>query len=205
MTSLFLLVLALGNPRPAVSVSEQTAVLAGGCFWGVEAVFEHVRGVVRVTSGYAGGSTVSPSYGDVGSGRTGHAESVQVVFDPTKISYRRILEVFFSVAHDPTELNRQGPDEGTEYRSAVYYSDSTQHREVEAYVAQMTREKVFSRPIVTEIAPLRAFYPAEDYHQNFAAKNPRHPYIVYNDLPKVAHLKQKFPELYREIGNTASR
>jgi len=203
MTSLFLLVLALVAPRPAGG--EQTAVLAGGCFWGVEAVFEHVRGVLRVTSGYAGGSKVSPSYEDVGTGRTGHAESVLIVFDPTKISYRKILEVFFSVGHDPTQLNRQGPDEGPEYRSAVFYADSSQKRDVDAYVAQMTREKVFSRPIVTEVAPLRAFYPAEDYHQDFAAKNPRNPYIVYNDLPKVEHLKLKFPELYREPGATALR
>jgi len=203
MTSLFLVLLALGGPRPAGG--EQVAVLAGGCFWGVEAVFEHVRGVVRVTSGYAGGSTVSPSYEDVGGGRTGHAESVQIVFDPARISYRRILEVFFSVAHDPTQLNRQGPDEGTEYRSAVFFVDSAQKREVDAYVAELTRVKAYSRPIVTEVSLLRAFYPAEDYHQDFAAKNPRNPYIVYNDLPKVEHLKQKFPELYREAGHTASR
>jgi len=203
MTSLFLLLLAFGGPRPVGG--EQVAVLAGGCFWGVEAVFEHVRGVVRVTSGYAGGSKVSPSYEDVGSGRTGHAESVQIVFDPTKISYRKILEVFFSVAHDPTQLNRQGPDEGPEYRSAVFFADSAQKRDVDVYVAELTRAKAYSRPIVTEVAPLRAFYPAEDYHQDFAAKNPRNPYIVYNDLPKVEHLKQKFPELYRETGHTAGR
>jgi peptide-methionine (S)-S-oxide reductase len=203
MTSLFLLLLAFGGPRPVGG--EQVAVLAGGCFWGVEAVFEHVRGVVRVTSGYAGGSKVSPSYEDVGSGRTGHAESVQIVFDPTKISYRKILEVFFSVAHDPTQLNRQGPDEGPEYRSAVFFADSAQKRDVDAYVAELTRAKAYSRPIVTEVAPLRAFYPAEDYHQDFAAKNPRNPYIVYNDLPKVEHLKLKFPELYREPGATALR
>jgi peptide-methionine (S)-S-oxide reductase len=203
MTSLFLLILAIGAPRP--TGGEQVAVLAGGCFWGVEAVFEHVRGVVRVTSGYAGGSTVTPSYEDVGSGRTGHAESVQIVFDPARISYRKILEVFFAVAHDPTQLNRQGPDEGTEYRSAVFYADTSQKREVDAYVAELVRTRAFSRPIVTEVSPLRAFYPAEDYHQDFAAKNPRNPYIVYNDLPKVKHLKSKFPELYREPGTTASR
>ncbi len=203
MTRLGALLLALAG-APVV-LGEQTAVLAGGCFWGVEAVFEHVKGVVRVTSGFAGGRVASPSYDDVSTGRTGHAESVQIVFDPTQISYRKILEVFFSVAHDPTQLNRQGPDVGTEYRSGVFYADSAQQRDVLAYVAQLMGDKTFSRPIVTQIEPLKAFYAAEDYHQDFAAKHPMHPYIVINDRPKVEHLKQRFPELYREPGTTASR
>ncbi|HEX7938611.1 MAG TPA: peptide-methionine (S)-S-oxide reductase MsrA [Gemmatimonadaceae bacterium] len=183
----------------------QTAVLAGGCFWGVEAVFEHVKGVVRVTSGFAGGTVRSPSYEMVNSGATGHAESVEIVYDPSKISYHKILEIFFSVAHDPTQLNRQGPDEGTEYRSAIFYSDSTQKREAESYVQELTRAKVYRQPIVTQIAQLTKFYAAEDYHQDYALHNPTDPYIVYNDLPKVAHLKAKFPELYREWTQPASR
>jgi peptide-methionine (S)-S-oxide reductase len=194
-----------GTSAGAAAPGTQTAVLAGGCFWGVEAVYEHVKGVVRVTSGYAGGTVQSPSYEMVNSGATGHAESVEIVFDPSQISYKKILEIFFSVAHDPTQLNRQGPDEGTEYRSAVFYADSTQRREVEFYIREMTRAKVFSRPIVTQVAALQKFYPAEDYHQDFALHNPTYPYIVYNDLPKVEHLKAKFPELYREWKLTASR
>jgi peptide-methionine (S)-S-oxide reductase len=181
-------------PAPAVD----TAVLAGGCFWGVEAVFEHVKGVVRVTSGYSGGRIVSPSYEQVNSGATGHAESVQIVFDPAQISFRKILEIFFTVAHDPTQLNRQGPDVGTDYRSAVFYADSLQKREVVAYVSEMTRKKTFRGRIVTEISPLDAFYQAESYHQDFVAHNPTYPYVVYNDLPKLTHLRDRFPELYRE-------
>lgn len=178
--------------------TQRVAVFAGGCFWGVEAVFEHVKGVVRVTSGYAGGTVKAPSYEDVSSGATGHAESVQVVYDPAQVSYGTLLRIFFSVAHDPTQLNRQGPDVGTQYRSAIFYVDETQRREAQAYVAQLTRAKYFTRPIVTQIAALAAFYPAEDYHQDFAEKHPLHPYIVINDRPKVAKLKQEFPDLYRD-------
>jgi peptide-methionine (S)-S-oxide reductase len=177
---------------------EQVAVFAGGCFWGIEGVFEHVKGVIRATSGYAGGTVKSPSYEDVSSGGTGHAESVEVVFDPKVVSYEKLLEVFFSVAHDPTELNRQGPDVGTQYRSAIFYKNDEQKRAAEAYIAQLTKNKVFSQPIVTEVTPLKAFYKAEDYHQDFMKKNPLYPYILINDRPKVAHLKQQFPELYTE-------
>jgi peptide-methionine (S)-S-oxide reductase len=198
MTVLALL-LALRVATP-VAGTEQVAVFAGGCFWGVEAVFEHVKGVVRVTSGYAGGSVQSPSYEDVSSGTTGHAESVQVVFDPAQVSYGTLMRIFFSVAHDPTQLNRQGPDVGTQYRSAIFYADDSQRREAEAYVAQLTNAKYFSRPIVTQIVPLKAFFAAEDYHQDFAEKHPLHPYIVINDRPKVVRLKKELPELYREIG-----
>jgi peptide-methionine (S)-S-oxide reductase len=198
MIVLAALLLGFGSAPNAVPPGgEQTAVLAGGCFWGVEAVFEHVKGVIRVRSGYAGGRTKKPTYEAVNSGTTGHAESVEIVFDPAVISYRTILEVFFAVAHDPTQLNRQGPDVGTEYRSAVFYADTAQKREVEAYVQELTRAKQFDRPIVTQIAPLKAFYEAESYHQDFAAKNPTYPYIVVHDLPKVEHLKTRFPELYR--------
>ena len=177
---------------------EQVAVFAGGCFWGIEGVFEHVKGVIRATSGYAGGTVRSPSYEDVSSGDTGHAESVEVVFDPKQVTYEKLLAVFFSVAHDPTELNRQGPDVGTQYRSAIFYKNDEQKRAAEAYIAQLTKNKVFARPIVTEVTPLRTFYPAEAYHQDFMVKHPLYPYIVINDRPKVAHLKQQFPELYTE-------
>ena len=203
MTPLLAL-LAVLHSAP-VAKGEQVAVFAGGCFWGVEAVFEHVTGVIRVTSGYAGGSVASPSYDAVSSGETGHAESVEIVFDPTQISYGKLMQIFFSVAHDPTQLNRQGPDEGTQYRSAIYYVTETQKREAQSYVAQLTSAKTFSRPIVTELAPLRTFYPAEAYHQDFAEKHPMHPYIVINDRPKVVQLKRQFPELYREPRSTAAR
>jgi peptide-methionine (S)-S-oxide reductase len=203
MTTLLALLLALnGDP---LAKREQVAVFAGGCFWGVEAVFEHVKGVVRVTSGYSGGSTASPTYEAVSEGGTGHAESVQIVFDPAQISYTKLLEIFFSVAHDPTQLNRQGPDVGTQYRSAIFYMNEAQKRDAESYVAQLTKSKAFPRPIVTEISPLRAYYEAEDYHQDFAEKHPLHPYIVIHDKPKVAALKRAFPELYREPVSTAVR
>jgi len=179
---------------------EQVAVFAGGCFWGIEGVFEHIKGVVRATSGYAGGQKSRPSYEDVSSGSTGHAESVEVVFDPTQVSYEKLLEVFFSVAHDPTQLNRQGPDDGTQYRSAIFYKNEDQKRAADAYIAKLTKDKVFSRPIVTQVAPLKAFYDAEDYHQDFMEKHPLYPYIVINDRPKVVELKKKFPDLYRERG-----
>jgi peptide-methionine (S)-S-oxide reductase len=193
---------AAALPPPAVDVSAatakapQTAVFAGGCFWGVEAVFRHVKGVSRAVSGYAGGAADTAAYDMVSTGRTGHAESVQVTFDPAVVSYGQLLRVFFSVAHDPTQLNRQGPDHGTQYRSAIFTTSDDQSRVARAYVAQLDQAKVFPQKIVTEIVPLPAFYPAESYHQNYAALNPMQPYIVFNDLPKVAHLKDDFPGLY---------
>ena len=178
-----------GSHQPAV------AVLAGGCFWGVEAVFDHLKGVTGVVSGYAGGSSQAAHYEMVGTGRTGHAESVQINYDPSQISYGKLLQVFFTVAHDPTQLNRQGPDEGTQYRSAIFYQSEEQKRVAEAYVQQLTEAKVFKRPIATKVVPLPAFYPAEEYHQNFIARNPGNAYVMYNDLPKLAELKKRFPEL----------
>ncbi|HKW09555.1 MAG TPA: peptide-methionine (S)-S-oxide reductase MsrA [Gemmatimonadaceae bacterium] len=177
---------------------DETIVFAGGCFWGVQAVFEHVRGVKSAVSGYAGGSTVSPSYEDVSSGTTGHAESVQVVFDASQISLGKLLEIFFSVAHDPTEKNRQGPDVGTQYRSAVFYQTDEQRQVVDAYIKQLGDTKTFARPIATEVSRVRAFYPAEAYHQHYAMLHPDSPYIYTYDLPKVAALKERFPSLYRE-------
>lgn len=203
MTMLLALLAAL-NTAPATR-GEQVAVFAGGCFWGVEAVFEHVKGVIRVTSGYAGGSAASPTYEAVSSGTTGHAESVEIVFDPAQISYGTLMQIFFSVAHDPTQLNRQGPDVGTEYRSAIFYVDETQRREAEAYVTQLTVAKTFARPIVTQIAPLARFFAAEAHHQDFMSKHPLHPYIVINDQPKLAELRRQFPHLYRGDNSTASR
>ena len=174
----------------------ETAVFSGGCFWGVEAVFDHVKGVMQAVSGYAGGSAATATYEQVSTGETGHAESVRVSYDPARISYGQLLKVFFAVAHDPTELNRQGPDVGTQYRSAIFYADPEQKRVAEAYIAQLQAAKVFARPIVTDLAPLRAFYPAEAYHQNYLEQHPNQPYIVINDLPKLARLKQRFPALY---------
>ena len=181
----------------AAPARADTAVFAGGCCWGVEGVFEHLKGVTSATSGYAGGSTTAPSYEQVGSGGTGHAESVQVVFDPSQISYGQLMQVFFVVAHDPTQLNRQGPDVGPQYRSAIFYRNDQQKREAEAYVAQLRAAKVFTRPIVTQIAPLHGFYVAEAYHQNYMAQHPNAMYIVVNDAPKVEHLRKQFPALYR--------
>jgi len=178
------------------SPTQATAVFAGGCFWGVDGVFKHVRGVTGVVSGYAGGSIADPSYEQVSTGTTGYAESVKVSYDPAKVSYRDLLKVFFTIAHDPTELNRQGPDEGTQYRSAIFYSDAAQKKAAEDYVAELNREKAFSEPIVTQVVPLKSFYPAEAYHQNFLELHPDYPYIVYNDLPKVTNLREKLPDLY---------
>ena len=189
-------------PDPAVDApladtpGEQTAVFAGGCFWGVEAVFEHVRGVTGVTSGYSGGSAVTADYDSVGRGDTGHAESVRITYDPSRMTYGRLLKIFFSVAHDPTELNRQGPDVGPQYRSAVFYSGDEQKRITQAYIEQLSRAKIFARPIVTQVAALNSFYPAEAYHQDFAARHPDHPYIVRFDLPKLDSLRKRFPEVY---------
>jgi peptide-methionine (S)-S-oxide reductase len=175
----------------------QTAVLAGGCFWGVEGVFEHVRGVTDVVSGYAGGQADTAHYEVVGSGRTGHAESVRITFDPRAISYGEILRIFFSVAHDPTQLNRQGPDTGTQYRSEIFYADDAQKDIASRYIEQLDAARVFPRVIVTRVEPLQGFYPAEGYHQDFIAKNPHHPYIVFNDLPKIRNLEKEFPDFYR--------
>jgi peptide-methionine (S)-S-oxide reductase len=180
----------------ATEKNDHIAVLAGGCFWGIEAVFEHVRGVKNVTSGYAGGSAATAHYELVGTGRTGHAESVSIVYDRSQISYAQLLKVFFSVAHDPTELNRQGPDVGTEYRSAIFASNDEQKRIAHAYIEQLNQTKVFPRSIATEVVSLEAFYPAEDYHQDFAAHHPTHPYIAINDLPKVDHLRTQLPDLF---------
>jgi peptide-methionine (S)-S-oxide reductase len=175
----------------------QTIVLAGGCFWGVQAVFQHVKGVTQAISGYAGGTKETAIYEVVSSGRTGHAESVQVTFDPGQISYGRILQIYFSVAHDPTQLNRQGPDTGTQYRSAIFYRDDSQKSIAQAYIAQLDKAGVFKRPIVTQINQLTEFYPAEGYHQDYATLHPTSPYIAYNDLPKVENLQHVFADLYR--------
>jgi peptide-methionine (S)-S-oxide reductase len=183
---------------PLTSVKgEQIAVLAGGCFWGVEAVFEHVKGVIKVTSGYSGGSADTAQYGTVSTGETGHAESVRIIYDPSKISYGQLLKVFFSVAHDPTELNRQGPDSGTQYRSAIFYGNEEQQRIAEAYINQLNKAKVFGAGIVTKVSPLQSFYEAESYHQDYLAHHPDEPYIIVNDLPKVENLRKHFPDLYK--------
>ena len=176
----------------------QAAVLAGGCFWGVQAVYQHTKGVTNAVSGYAGGQKDTARYEMVGTGRTGHAESVSITFDPQQISYGKILQIYFSVAHNPTELNRQGPDFGTQYRSAIFYADDEQKRIASAYIAQLQQAHVFGGPIVTKLEPLSGFYPAEDYHQDFLVLHPTYPYIVFNDLPKLDNLKRLFPDSYRE-------
>jgi len=190
-------------PDPAVDAplasakGEQTAVLAGGCFWGVEAVFEHVKGVSDVKSGYSGGSRETAQYQKVGTGDTGHAESVKITYDPAQITYGQLLKVFFSVAHDPTQLNRQGPDTGTQYRSAIFYANDEQKRIAQAYIDQLNQAKVFGRPIVTEVAALKSFNEAEAYHQDYLVNHPDEPYIVINDMPKVENLKKQLPGLYK--------
>jgi peptide-methionine (S)-S-oxide reductase len=184
--------------RAATPAATETAVFAGGCFWGIQSVFQHVKGVVSATSGYAGGWVDKPSYEDVSTGRTGHAESVRVVFDPSQVSYGKLLEVFFSVAHDPTQLNRQGPDVGTQYRSALFYSSPEQKKTAEAYVKQLDDTHAFKSRIVTQIVPIKSFFAAEDYHQDYAERNPREPYIMMYDAPKVANLKRVFPAIYSE-------
>jgi len=189
-------------PNPTVDAtlttarSEQTAVIAGGCFWGIQAVFQHVKGVIGATSGYSGGAAKTAEYELVSNGDTGHAEAVKITYDPSQITYGQLLRIFFSVAHDPTQLNRQGPDSGTQYRSSIFYGSDEQKRIAEAYIAQLEKAKVFPRPIVTQVVALKAFYPAEAYHQDYAALHPDNPYIVYNDAPKVTHLRQQFPDLY---------
>jgi peptide-methionine (S)-S-oxide reductase len=185
------------DPKPQ-KPGTQTAVLAGGCFWGVEAVFERLAGVSKVVSGFAGGSKGTAHYEVVSTGTTGHAESVQITYDPAQVSYGQLLKVFFAVAHDPTELNRQGPDEGTQYRSAIFYATPEQQSVAEAYVRQLDAAKIFKTRIVTQVVPLEGFYAAEAYHQHFLDQHPDYPYIVYNDLPKLEHLKKEFPELLRK-------
>jgi len=197
---------AAGNgaavPGPAVDVvkasapGQATAVVAGGCFWGIQAVFEHVKGVIQATSGYSGGSANTAEYETVSTGATGHAESVKIVYDPSQVTYGELLRVFFSVAHDPTELNRQGPDSGTQYRSVIFYGDDEQKKIAEAYIAQLDQAGAFKRKIVTQVVGLKAFYPAEAYHQHYATRHPNQPYIAFNDAPKVENLKRSFPELW---------
>ncbi len=182
----------------AAQAPRQTAVLAGGCFWGIQNLFEHVTGVTRVVSGYAGGTAETANYEQVGSEATGHAESVEITFDPSVVSYETLLDVFFSVGHDPTQLNRQGPDEGPSYRSAIFYRNDEQRTVAQAVIARLTAAHAYSRPIVTQVVPFTGFYRAEEYHQDFAVHHPDYPYIVINDLPKVEHLRAKFPQLYRE-------
>ena len=185
---------AVDNPKAAGPM--QTAVLAGGCFWGVQAVFEHVRGVRKAIAGYAGGERSTAEYNRVGTGSTGHAESVKIIFDPAKISYGQILQISFSVVHDPTQLNRQGPDVGTQYRSVIFYADDDQKRIAQAYIAQLDQAHVFARSIVTQVDPLKGFYEAEGYHQDYLIHNPTNPYIAMYDVPKIENFKRTFPELY---------
>ena len=189
-------------PAPAQDIAAgdglQTVVVAGGCFWGVQGVFQHTAGVVNAVSGYAGGSKMTAEYPIVSSGTTGHAESVQIKYDPKKISYGKLLQIFFSVAHDPTQLNRQGPDSGTQYRSAIFTTSDEQKKVAEAYIAQLNAAKVYGKPIVTKVGPLEGFYPAEAYHQDYLTLHPTQPYIAYNDLPKVENLKKIFAENYLE-------
>lgn len=194
---------AVAIPPPKLDMasaqpSEQVAVLAGGCFWGIQAVYQHTKGVLRAVSGYSGGTKQTAIYEIVSSGSTGHAESVQIAFDPTKISYGEILRIFFSVAHDPTQLNRQGPDVGSQYRTAIFYANADQKRVAQAYIQQLDDLKVFKRPIVTRVDQLQEFYPAEAYHQDYATLHPTQPYIAYNDLPKIENLKKLMPSVYRE-------
>lgn len=191
-----LLALAFGQPARAGDATE-TAVLSGGCFWGVEAVFEHVKGVKSVVSGYSGGTAGTARYEIVSSGRTGHAESVRITFDPAQISYAELLKIFFSVAHDPTQLNRQGPDVGTQYRSAIFYASEAQKATALAAISQLDAARLFRRSIVTQVVPLQTFYPAEAYHQDYLAHHRTQPYIMVNDLPKLAALEREFPALYR--------
>ncbi len=191
-------------PKPLIDAplktakGQETAVLAGGCFWGIQAVFQHLKGVNTAVSGYSGGHTQSPGYEMVSTGLTGHAESVSIAFDPSQISYGQILMVFFSVGHDPTQWNRQGPDSGSQYRSAIFYSNDEQKRIATSYIQQLDAAKTYPKPLVTQVVPLAAFYPAEEYHQDYLKRHPDEPYIVFNDLPKLDRLKSQFPDLYRD-------
>jgi peptide-methionine (S)-S-oxide reductase len=196
---------AVSVPAPVIeaaatsSAGLQTIVLAGGCFWGVQGVFEHTKGVTQAVSGYSGGKKETAHYETVSTERTGHAESVQVTYEPKEISYGKILQIYFSVAHNPTELNYQGPDRGPSYRSAIFYANDEQKRVAQAYIAQLDKAHVFPGPIVTTLEPFGGFYPAEDYHQDFLVLHPSYPYIVFNDLPKVDNLKRLFPDFYRDM------
>jgi peptide-methionine (S)-S-oxide reductase len=191
----------LENTALSAKPGEQSVVFAGGCFWGIQAVFQHVKGVLSATSGYSGGEAKTAEYRTVSTGSTGHAESVKVVYDPSQVTYGQLLHVFFSVAHDPTELNRQGPDEGSQYRSAVFYTTPDQLRITRAYIEQLDKAHTFKHTIVTQVVPLKAFYPAEAYHQNYATAHPDSMYIRFNDAPKVENLKAAFPQVYRESPN----
>ena len=188
---------------PTVSIQSSndkkmaTAVFAGGCFWGVEAVFEHLKGVSTVVSGYSGGTAKTARYEIVSNGQTEHAESVQITFDPSQISYEQLLNVYFNVAHDPTQLNRQGPDHGSQYRSAIFYTNNEQKQIAEAYIDRLSKNKIFTKPVVTQLVPLQNFYPAEDSHQDFIVHNPNYPYVVVHDLPKLSQLQKQFPEIYK--------
>ena len=192
----------LPNPATDISTStakgKQTVVLSGGCFWGMEAVFEHLKGVSDVVSGYSGGSAATASYEAISSGETGHAESVKITYDPSQISYGQLLQVYFLVAHDPTQLNRQGPDWGTQYRSAIFFANEEQKQVAQAYVAQLNKAHSFRKPIVTQLVPLNSFYTAEEYHQQFIDRNPNYPYVVVHDLPKLAQLQKQFPNIYKK-------
>jgi peptide-methionine (S)-S-oxide reductase len=188
---------AADNASQSATGAQQTAVFAGGCFWGVDAVFKHVKGVSRVVSGYAGGGASTAEYEVVSTGTTGHAESVEVTYDPSQVSYGDLLKVFFYAAHDPTELNQQGPDSGTQYRSAIFFTNAEQKKIADDYIAQLDHAKTFPEPIVTQVVPLKGFYPAEAYHQNYLERHPDNPYIVINDLPKLDMLREKFPQLYK--------
>lgn len=191
-------------PKPALdqpvatTKGKEVAVISGGCFWGIQAVYEHTKGVISATSGYAGGTAETAQYEIVSTGKTDHAESVKIVFDPSQITYGQILMIFFSVAHNPTELNKQGPDWGTQYRSSIFYANSEQKKIAEAYIQQLNAAKVYSSKIMTQVVPLNGFFPAEGYHQDYLKHHPDNPYIVINDLPKLQNLKKEFPELYRE-------
>ena len=193
----FFAILILAGLSNAVAAAEQTAVFAGGCFWGVDAVFKHVKGVTKVVSGYSGGSAANAHYELVSNGNTGHAESVRVQFDPAQVSYQQLLQVFFKVAHNPTQLNRQGPDSGTQYRSVIFYNSIEQQKAAQSYIQQLTAAHTFSDTIVTQIVPLKEFYPAEEHHQNYLALHPYQPYIVINDQPKVERLRNLYPDLYQ--------
>ena len=191
------IMLSVDGLSNSAAAAEQTAVFAGGCFWGVDAVFKHVKGVTKVVSGYSGGNAVTAHYELVGNGDTGHAESVQVHFDPTQVSYQQLLQVFFSVAHDPTQLNHQGADTGTQYRSAIFYTSAEQQKTAQSYIQQLTTAHTYPASIVTQLVPLQQFYAAEEYHQNYLALHPSQPYILYNDIPKVEQLRRQFPDLYK--------
>ncbi|MGH7468098.1 MAG: peptide-methionine (S)-S-oxide reductase MsrA [Longimicrobiales bacterium] len=188
---------SLRSPLSA-RLETRTAVLAGGCFWGIEGVYEHIKGVINVVSGYTGGSDKNPTYEAVSSGRTGHAESVRITYDPVQVSFETLLEVFFHVAHDPTQLNRQGPDVGTQYRSAIFYANDEQARGAREYIERLSKQRAFRDPIVTQVVALEAFYLAEEYHQDYMEHHPNQPYIVYNDRPKVEHLRKQYPKLFKE-------